>query len=171
MQALHDVYLKVFGPDGHPTQLTLLQIVIRGVVIFVVGLTMVRAGDRRSLAQKTAFDALFIVLLGSMLSRAINGTGPFLLTIAAAIGMMIIHRACAWIAHRHHAFGKLVKGTELTLVSNGKKNRDAMQSTLISDHDLEEDMRLSAKTEDVGDIRIARLERSGDISFIKKAGA
>jgi uncharacterized membrane protein YcaP (DUF421 family) len=37
----------------------------------------------------------------------------------------------------------------------------------ISKHDLEEDMRLEAKTEDLSKIKAARLERSGDISFIK----
>ena len=37
----------------------------------------------------------------------------------------------------------------------------------ISEHDLEEDMRLEAKTEDLSRIKVARVERSGDISFIK----
>jgi uncharacterized membrane protein YcaP (DUF421 family) len=37
----------------------------------------------------------------------------------------------------------------------------------ISQHDLEEDMRLDVKTEDLSKIRVARVERSGDISFIK----
>jgi len=40
----------------------------------------------------------------------------------------------------------------------------------ISEHDLEEDMRLDAKTEDLSKIEVARLERSGDISFIKANG-
>ena len=39
----------------------------------------------------------------------------------------------------------------------------------VSEHDLEEDMRLDAATEDVSKIKVARLERSGDISFIKTA--
>jgi uncharacterized membrane protein YcaP (DUF421 family) len=37
----------------------------------------------------------------------------------------------------------------------------------ISKHDLEEDLRLKAEPEDISKIRIARVERSGDISFIK----
>ena len=47
-------------------------------------------------------------------------------------------------------------------------NRQAMRENLISDHDLEEDLRLDAETEDLAKIKIARLERSGDISFIKR---
>ena len=38
----------------------------------------------------------------------------------------------------------------------------------VSMHDLDEDMRLGAHIDDVSNIRIARVERSGDISFIKK---
>jgi len=35
-------------------------------------------------------------------------------------------------------------------------------------HALDEDMRLSAHTDDLSGIRTARVERSGDVSFIKK---
>jgi uncharacterized membrane protein YcaP (DUF421 family) len=38
----------------------------------------------------------------------------------------------------------------------------------VSKHDLDEDMRLSAHSDDLSKIRVARVERSGDISFIKK---
>ena len=43
-----------------------------------------------------------------------------------------------------------------------------MKHNLVSKHDFEEDLRLDAKTVDVSSIQLARLERSGDISFIKK---
>jgi uncharacterized membrane protein YcaP (DUF421 family) len=42
-----------------------------------------------------------------------------------------------------------------------------MRRNQISKHDLEEDLRLNAHTEDLTEIRVARIERSGDISFIK----
>jgi len=168
MNAFQDFLLKLIGPDGHATQLTLLQISLRGLIIFVVGIVMVRIGDRRSLSEKTAFDAIFIVLLGSMLSRAINGTGPFLATIAASTVLVLIHRGCAYGACRSHAFGKLLKGRDVLLVSNGRIDHAALRRHLVSEHDFEEDLRLQARTEDVAQIRTARLERSGDISFIKK---
>jgi uncharacterized membrane protein YcaP (DUF421 family) len=53
------------------------------------------------------------------------------------------------------------------LVQNGRLQRKNMFWEHISKHDLEEDMRLDAKTEDVSKIQAARLERSGDISFVK----
>jgi uncharacterized membrane protein YcaP (DUF421 family) len=168
MNALQNFFLTLLGPDGKATELTLLHISLRAFFIFVVGLAIVRIGDRRSLAEKTAFDAIFIVLIGSMLSRAINGTAPFFTTIAAGIVLMVIHRACAFGACKSHAFGKLIKGRDVTLVREGKIDRAQMRRSLVSEHDFEEDLRLDAKTEDISIIQVARLERSGDISFIKK---
>jgi len=168
MNALQNFFLVLLGPDGKATELTVLNISLRCFIIFVVGLALVRIGDRRSLAQKTAFDAIFIVLIGSMLSRAINGTAPFFITIAGGIALMIIHRIFAFGACKSHAFGKLIKGKPVTLVRNGEIDWEKMKHNLVSKHDFEEDLRLDAKTEDVSSIQLARLERSGDISFIKK---
>jgi uncharacterized membrane protein YcaP (DUF421 family) len=168
MNALQNFFLTFLGPDGKASELTLLHISLRSLFIFIIGLALVRIGDRRSLSEKTAFDAIFIVLIGSMLSRAINGTAPFFTTIAAGIVLMVIHRACAFGACKSHAFGKLLKGRPVTLVRNGKIDHAEMRRSLVSEHDLEEDLRLDAKTEDVSTIASARLERSGDISFIKQ---
>jgi uncharacterized membrane protein YcaP (DUF421 family) len=168
MNTLHNFFLVLLGPDGKATDLTLLNISLRALMVFIFGLALVRIGDRRSLSEKTAFDAIFIVLVGSMLSRAINGTAPFFTTIAAGIVLMIIHRTCALGACKSHWFGILLKGKPVTLVRNGKIDRREMERALVSQHDFEEDLRLDGKTEDVGIIRLAQLERSGDISFIKK---
>ncbi|MCA1657857.1 MAG: alanine--glyoxylate aminotransferase family protein [Verrucomicrobiaceae bacterium] len=105
MNALQNFFLMILGPDGKATELTTLQISLRGLVIFVIGLAIVRIGDRRSLAEKTGFDAIFIVLVGSMLSRAINGPSPFFTTIGGAIALMIVHRAFAFGAFKSHGFG------------------------------------------------------------------
>ena len=137
MNALQNFFHTLLGPDGNATDLTLLQISLRGFFIFVVGLAIVRIGDRRSLSEKTAFDAIFIVLVGSMLSRAINGPSPFFTTIGAAIALMIIHRAFAFGAFKSHWFGRLIKGDPFTLVRNGEVDWKEMQRSLVSKHDLE----------------------------------
>jgi uncharacterized membrane protein YcaP (DUF421 family) len=77
----------------------------------------------------------------------------------------------AFGACRSHLFGKLIKGRDVTLIRDGKIDWNAMNHSLVSQHDLEEDLRLDAKVEDVSKIRVARLERSGDISFIKSENA
>ena len=145
-----------------------MQLCVRAFIIFILGLAMVRVGDRRSLSEKTGFDTLFLVLMGAVLARAINGSAAFLTTIGCALFLMVVHRFFAFVAYRSHAFGKLIKGEPVKLVTNGTVDWKNMKKHLVSKHDLEEDLRLSAATEDLEKIKAARLERSGDISFIKK---
>jgi hypothetical protein len=63
--------------------------------------------------------------------------------------LVFLHRSFAWVACRSHAFGKLIKGFPDTIVENGKPLFDMMRRNLISQHDLEEDLRLDAKVEDI----------------------
>ena len=47
MNALQNFFLMLLGPDGKASELTLLHISLRAFFIFVVGLALVRIGDRR----------------------------------------------------------------------------------------------------------------------------
>jgi len=61
---------------------------------------------------------------------------------------------------------KLIKGHPAILVRNGQWQRANMRQQDISTEDVLEDMRLNAQVDELEKIRIARLEVSGDISFI-----
>ena len=157
----------LLGIGTEPKDLTFLQVSVRGVIVFIATLIMVRLSSKRSLAEKTAFDAVLVVILGSMLARAINGSEAFFPTLGAGFVLVFLHRLFGLAAYYSHTFGILVKGKQVLLVQSGKLQRQNMLWEHISRHDLEEDMRLDAETEDLSRIQVARLERSGDISFIK----
>ena len=154
------------GAGADPKDLTFLQISIRGVIVFLFTLLMIRASARRSLAKRTVFDSIFLVILASVLARAINGSAELLPTLGGGIVMVGLHRLLAAIAYHSHRFGNLIKGPEQMLMQDGIMMRRALAWNHISKHDLEEDLRLALQTEDLSTIRIARLERSGAISFI-----
>jgi uncharacterized membrane protein YcaP (DUF421 family) len=162
-QLLH----TLLGIGTEPRALTFLQVSARGVIVFIATLIMMRLGSKRSLAEKTAFDAVLIVIIGSMLARAINGSEAFFPTLGTGFVLVFLHRLFGVAAYYSHAFGILVKGKPVVLVQDGRLQRKNMFWEHISKHDLEEDMRLDASTEDLSKIQVARLERSGDISFIK----
>ena len=149
-----------------PKDLTVLQISLRGIIVFVATLMMVRLGHKRSLARKTAFDAVLLVILASVLSRAINGSAAFFATLGGGLVLVLLHRLLALIAYHSHWFGIIIKGRPEPIVEDGDLIRGNMRRNHISQHDLEEDLRLSAQLEEIDKVRIARVERSGDISFI-----
>jgi uncharacterized membrane protein YcaP (DUF421 family) len=168
MTTFYQWFSELLGLGVEPKDLTFLQVTLRGIVVFIATLMIMRAGHKRSLARKTPFDAVLLVILASVLSRAINGSAAFFPTLGGSCVIVIFHRLLGFAAYRWHGLGWLIKGQPEVLVRDGQRLRDAMRRNHISDHDLEEDLRLEAATEDLSGIRIARVERSGDISFIKK---
>jgi uncharacterized membrane protein YcaP (DUF421 family) len=167
MNTFSELLHTLLGIGTEPKDLTFLQVSVRGVIVFIATLVMVRLSSKRSLAEKTAFDAVLVVILGSMLARAINGSEAFFPTLGTGFVLVLLHRFFGMAAYYSHAFGILVKGKPVVLVQDGKLQQKNMLWEHISNHDVEEDMRLEAKTENLSKIQVARLERSGDISFIK----
>ena len=167
MENFYNFVGPLLGLGAEPKDLTFLQISLRGIIVFLATLAMIRIGHKRSLARKTAFDAVLIVILASVLSRAINGSSAFFATIGGGGVIVLVHRLFAFIAYHSHWFGCLLKGRPEAIVENGNLILSTMRRNHISEHDLEEDLRLDAELEDVSKVKIARVERSGDISFIK----
>jgi uncharacterized membrane protein YcaP (DUF421 family) len=168
MNALYNFVGPLLGLGLEPKELTFVQISLRGIIVFLATLIMIRIGHKRSLARKTAFDAVLIVILASVLSRAINGSAAFFATIGGSVVIVLIHRLFAFIAYHSHWFGCLIKGEAEIIVENGEMIFPIMRRNHISKHDLEEDLRLEVRTEDFSKIKVGRVERSGDISFIEK---
>ena len=171
MQQLRDYFTALLGLGVEPKELTFSQISLRGVIVLIATLVIMRFGHKRSLARKTAFDAVLLVILASVLSRAINGSAAFWGTLGGSLVIVAFHRLLGFLACRWHWLGVLMKSQPEVIVRNGEPDRAVMHRNHISDHDLEEDLRLEASTEDLSTIKIARVERSGDISFIKKDDA
>jgi len=168
MNAFWNSFEAVLGLGVEPKDLTFIQISLRGIVVFLVTLTTMRLGHKRSLSRKTPFDAVLLVILAAVLSRAINGSAAFFATLGGGVVLVVLHRLFAHLAYYSHGFGILVKGRPDTIVHDGECDFRMMRRNHISMHDLEEDMRLGARIDDLSRVRLARVERSGDISFIKK---
>ncbi|PYK08732.1 MAG: hypothetical protein DME61_08835 [Verrucomicrobia bacterium] len=168
MNAFWNSFETLLGLGVEPKDLTFVQISLRGIIVFLVTLTTMRLGHKRSLSRKTPFDAVLLVILAAVLSRAINGSAAFFATLGGGVVLVVLHRLFAHLAYYSHGFGILVKGRPDTIVHDGQCDFRMMRRNHISMHDLEEDMRLGAHIDDLSRVRLARVERSGDISFIKK---
>src|SRR6266478_3328489 len=116
MNTLSQLLHTFLGIGTEPRDLTFLQVSVRGVIVFIATLVMVRLSSKRSLAEKTAFDAVLVVIIGSMLSRAINGSAAFLPTLGAGFVLVLLHRLFGLTAFYSHAFGIVLKGKPAVLV-------------------------------------------------------
>ncbi|MFN3661229.1 DUF421 domain-containing protein [Yoonia sp.] len=147
--------------------LSVRHMVARAVVVFAFALMIVRFGNKRFIGANTAFDVILGVMLGSVISRAITGQSPFVPTLCAALVLVALHGIFANVAVRFDPFGTLVKGSARRLIQDGKVDWDAMRRSNLSRDDLLEALRLRAGLQDLEKIKEARLERNGEISFIR----
>ena len=167
MKTLIDSVNSILGLGADPTSLTFLQISLRGIIVFITALVMVRLGDKRFLSKKTAFDAILGFVLASMLARAVNGSVSFFPTLGGGFVLVGLHWIMACIARRSHWFGNLVKGRCDLLIEEGMVIDQAMRQNNLSEHDLLEDLRLNGNVTDPQTVRAAFVERNGQISVVK----
>ena len=64
------------------------------------------------------------------------------------------------------AIGQVLKGRAEILVQDGKPDRKKMESNQISEKDLLEEARLNGNIDQMSEIRIATIERNGQVSII-----
>jgi uncharacterized membrane protein YcaP (DUF421 family) len=167
MDAIWQFISALLGLEVEPKYLTIGQIALRGAIVMIFTLIIVRLGDKRSLSKKSAFDAALLIILASVLARAINGSAAFFPTLGGSAIVVGLHRLMAFFSCRSDGFRRLVKGQPSELVRNGQLIARNMRRDHVAEEDIREDLRLDGE-EELARIKVARLECSGDISFIKK---
>jgi uncharacterized membrane protein YcaP (DUF421 family) len=158
----------MLGLGRDAAALTFTQISLRGVIVFVSALVIVRCGDRRFLSQKTAFDAVLGFILASMLARAVNGTAAFFPTLGGGFVLVMLHRALASWSCRSHPFGLLIKGRSDVIVRDGRLDETLARHNRLSEHDLLEEFRLNGNVRDIRDVALAVFERNGQVSVVRR---
>src|SRR6266478_8148406 len=128
MESVHHYMDMLLGLGSEPKDFTFFQISLRGIIVFLVALVMVRLGDKRFLSKKTAFDAILGFILASMLARAVNGSVAFFPPLGGGFVLVGVHRLLAWLSFRWDAFGVLVKGQTDVLVRDGKPDRQKLRA-------------------------------------------
>lgn len=166
MQSLADFTDALLGLSLPAHELQAGHVAWRTVIVFVFGVVIVRLSNRRLLGRNAAFDVLLGVLLGSVLSRAINGSAPFGPTLLGSALLIALHHLLAAAATRWHALSRLLKGSPHVLVRNGRIDEHALARCDLSREDLEEELRLQGHTPDPREIAEARLERTGTLSVV-----
>jgi uncharacterized membrane protein YcaP (DUF421 family) len=147
-------------------ELSFLQVSLRGIIVFLAALVMVRVSHKRFLSKMSAFDAILGFILASMLARAVNGSSSFLPTLGGGFVLVFLHRLFSALAFQSPRFGALVKGSADVLVRDGKPNQKAMRAHRISVDDVLEEARLNGQVTHLAQIKTATLERNGQVSVI-----
>jgi uncharacterized membrane protein YcaP (DUF421 family) len=166
MEVVAELAETLLGLSAKADALSFVQVAVRAVLVYGALIAFVRLGKKRFLAQATAFDAILIILIGSIASRGVSGTAPFFTSILATGWLIALHSAISFISCRSDRFSRLIKGNPTVVIKDGRVDRTVLRNTHMSAGDLEEDLRKHG-LRDVSKISEGRLERDGTLSVLK----
>lgn len=166
LQAVLDQIQALLGLGLDVSDVNAFQMTLRTIIIYAFTLALVRLGSKRFLAEATAFDVIVGIMLGSVMSRAINGSAPFLPTLASGLVFVGVHWLLGVLSYHIDWFGPIVKGNPVMLIKDGDVLQEGMKKAGLSSHDLEQSLRLQARKSDPAQVRLAYMERNGKISVL-----
>ena len=164
--AVADQVQAFLGYERDIGDVNALQMALRTALIYAFTLLLIRIGSKRFLSQATAFDVIVGIMLGSVMSRAINSSAPLFPTLGAGLVFVGLHGLFAVLSARTSWFGAIVKGNPVLLIKDGKVQRQGMRRAGMSEHDLEQALRMQGQGADPSEVERAYLERGGSVSVI-----
>lgn len=152
----------MFGSEVAP-----LELFIRGTLIYLGILAMLRLLLRREAASITVPDLLMIVLLADAGQNAMAKDYHTLTDGAVLIGTIIFwNYALDRLAFRFRFVEWFVHPPPLPLIRNGRVIARNLRRESISEQELMSQLRQKG-VEEIGDVRLAVMEGDGRISVIR----
>jgi uncharacterized membrane protein YcaP (DUF421 family) len=167
MDALLGTARDILGLTLKSEEMGVGQMCARALLFYIALIAIVRFGKKRFLGKATVFDAILVIIIGSVAARAITGGAPLFPSLGAEVLLVAVHWLFSALACRSQGFGKLIKGTSTIVVENGAVRSEALAGQHMSEDDLAEDLRQHGVSA-AADVKEARLERSGHLSVLKK---
>lgn len=142
------------------------ELVLRGALIYLALLAMVRLTGKRTIGQFTPFDLLVVMLLSESVSPALSGgddSVPGGLILAATLIALNIAIACA--SARSRKVADLVDGSPVLLGRDGRIFSGVVKRCRVAEGDVEQALREADCP--LEKMKYAFLEADGKITVLQ----
>jgi uncharacterized membrane protein YcaP (DUF421 family) len=144
------------------------QLVLRGAVVYLGMLGLLRIAGKRAIAQFTVFDLLVTVLMAGALRQAMVGdeksiTGGFIV----AGTLLALDYAVGVLTARSMNLDRLVEGEPVLVARDGEVFEQRLRKHRVPRRELDEAVR-KAGLDDVSRVKLAMLETNGEITIVKR---
>ena len=146
-----------------------MDIVLRGIVVFVFLFVLVRVMGRRELSSLEPFDLILLIILGDAVQQGLTQDDYSLTGAMLAVGTIaILQIATSWLNFRVPRLRPILDGEPLVVVQDGKPIKRNLDRERVTLDDLAEEAR-KQNIASIDEVQWAVMETSGSISFIKKS--
>ena len=143
-----------------------MESVVRGLIIYAVLLVLFRITGKRSLGQITTFDFVLLLIISEAIQNGMVGTSYSITNALALVATLVtVDVALSVVKRRSSRLEKVLDGTPVVIVENGRPLRDRMDKERLDECDVLSAARREG-LERMSQIKYAVLERNGQISII-----
>ncbi|MDL2280547.1 DUF421 domain-containing protein [Selenomonadales bacterium OttesenSCG-928-I06] len=151
-----------------PTFLEHISLLIRFFVLIFTAFIVVRIMGARTVGQISPFDFIMLVGVGDVvISGAVDNSISVFICILILLFLLIIQQAMGYLALKNITLREWFEGVPVTLIADGQILKNNFKKTHLNFDDLRQELHKQGLTMlDMKDIKLARLESSGDLSII-----
>lgn len=141
---------------------------MRGLIIYVFLIVILRATGKRQIGQMSPFDLVLLLVLSNAVQNSMNGGDN---SIAAGIILSLTLVGANWltgfITYKSKSAEHLIEGHPQILIHDGKVYEKALADAQLTRHELMAAIRSEGYT-DLTEVRSVILENDGSISVIAR---
>lgn len=137
----------------------------RTVIVYLFLLAGLRLAGKRELGQLSSFDLVLLLILSSAIETTIQGQDNSIAggLLAAAL-LLIINRVFAYFTFRSAKAKRVVEGTPVVLVEDGKLREENLRAELIDEDEVRR-FCLQQGYDSYDQIAHAEMDISGDVTI------
>ncbi len=115
-----------------------LEKIIRPLIVYSVLLILIRLFGKRELAQLNPYDLVVLLTISNTVQNAIIGNDNSITGgLIGAVVLMAFNLLVVRFLYHHEKIDRIIEGDAITLVDNGRVNKDALDRELITVPELE----------------------------------
>ncbi|MBI3951140.1 MAG: DUF421 domain-containing protein [Acidobacteria bacterium] len=147
---------------------TLLEIVLRTTIIYVVVLIGIRFFGKREVGQMTPMDLVLLLLIANAVQNAMTGPDTSLTGgVVAALMLLSINAVISRLLWWHRRARRWVEGTPTLVIRHGTVLKENLAKERVPIEALHQALREHGVAT-IADVSLAVLEIDGSISVLKK---
>jgi len=142
------------------------EYVIRGAVVYVFLILILRLTGKRQIGQMSPFDLVLLLVLSNAVQNSMNGGDNSITAgMILALTLVTLNWLTGFLTYQSKTAERLIEGSPQLLLHNGKIHEKALADAQLTREELMSSLRAEGYT-DVSSIRAAILENDGSVSVI-----
>ena len=148
-----------------------MDIVLRTAIAFSFVFLLTRIVGRRELSSLEPFDLIMLIMMGDLVQQGVTQsdysvTGIFLAAGTLALMTVLV----SYLSFRFKRLRPILDGEPLVIVQDGKVIDGNLKRERLTIEEVAQEARIQ-QIASLDQVEWAVLERTGEISFIKKSGS